>query len=251
MSALLGKPRQGSLTDLTIRAERWLGASADHLLTVRFVSGAIAEALNWPREAVRSIRLAAMMHDIGFASIPWSGQEIESRCDVPSGLQEEHTVIGAELLSGSQSQTLNMASVIALAHHEHWDGGGYPHALRGSAIPEPARIVAVADAVDQALASDPGNPPERVIEQLCRESGTVYDAYIMELVVSQPDIITCGPRFAGGRPRSGSDRRQSRFNPLRGRRRWSHVIKRFRQHHPRLVTGFWSSDLHREPNRVY
>lgn len=233
MFALVGKPRQGSLADLTIRAEQWLGASADHLLTVRFVSGAIAEALNWPRKVVRSIRLAAMMHDIGFASIPWSGEEIERRSDVPVELKQQHTVIGADLLAGSKSRTLNMASVVALAHHERWDGGGYPHGLRGPDIPDPARIVAVADAVDHALASDAGNPQERVIEQLRRQSGTIYDARIVKLVVSRPDIITCGPRFAGDRSR------------------WSHVIQCFRQHHPRLVTGFWSSSLHREPNRVY
>lgn len=240
MFALLGKPRQGSLADLTLRAEQWLGASADHLLTIRFLSGAIAEALDWPGGAVRNIRLAAMMHDIGFASIPWSEQEIESRCDVPSGMEQEHTVIGADLLSGSKSQTLDMASVIALAHHERWDGSGYPHGLRGSDIPEPARIVAVADAIDQALASDPGSPQEQVIEQLRREAHKIHDAHIVELIVSHPDIITCSLRLSGIRPRSGSNHR-----------RWSQVIKCFRQHHPRLVTRFWSSNLYREPNRVY
>ncbi|MHB1168143.1 MAG: HD-GYP domain-containing protein [Longimicrobiales bacterium] len=68
-------------------------------------------------------------------------------------VMQRHTVEGARILSGSTAPLTRMAEVIALAHHERWDGAGYPHGLAGEAIPLVALIVAVADVVD-ALAHD-------------------------------------------------------------------------------------------------
>ena len=231
--AMLGRSCSGSLADLTIKAERWLGADPDHLLTVSSISAAIAEALRWTPQPVRRIRLASMMHDIGFASMPWTRTEIESRGDLPLDVTEQHTLIGAELLSSSKSHTMNMAGVIAQAHHERWDGYGYPHGLCGHAIPQTARIVAVAEAIDRALASNIDDPPERLSEHLCREAGEIYDRELVKLVVSRPDITANCP---------GHDAVT---------RRWRHVAERFRRHHPRLVTRPWLGSQHRNPNRVY
>ena len=63
-------------------------------------------------------------------------------------VMKAHTLIGAQMLSGSASAILQMAEQIARSHHEHWDGSGYPDGLAGTAIPETARIVAVVDAYD-------------------------------------------------------------------------------------------------------
>ena len=60
----------------------------------------------------------------------------------------EHALGGAQLLSGGRSDLMKMAAQIAAAHHERWDGHGYPKGLKGEGIPLPARIVAVADAFD-------------------------------------------------------------------------------------------------------
>ena len=233
MLAMLGRSCSGSLADLTVKAEKWLGSDPEHLLTVSSVSAAIAEALHWTRKPVRRIRLASMMHDIGFASMPWTQAEIESRDDVPLDVTRQHTVIGAELLSGSKSQTINMAGVIAQAHHERWDGGGHPDGLPGHGIPQTVRIVTVAEAIDRALADNLEHAQERVAEQLRREAGTIYDPQIVKLVVSHPEIIAASPRHDAGT------------------RRWRHVVERFRRHHPRLVTRPWSGSLHRNPSRVY
>ena len=59
-----------------------------------------------------------------------------------------HTTIGARILSGSRIGLLEMAADIALSHHEHWDGTGYPRGLAGETIPAPARIVSLADVFD-------------------------------------------------------------------------------------------------------
>jgi HD-GYP domain-containing protein (c-di-GMP phosphodiesterase class II) len=68
-------------------------------------------------------------------------------------LMERHTTVGYEMLAGSSSAEIELAADIALTHHEHFDGGGYPRGLSGSDIPIAGRIVAVADVFD-ALTSD-------------------------------------------------------------------------------------------------
>ena len=66
---------------------------------------------------------------------------------------ERHTELGYELLAGSESELLRLAATIALTHHEHFDGSGYPQGLAGDAIPWRGRIAALADVFD-ALLSD-------------------------------------------------------------------------------------------------
>ena len=61
---------------------------------------------------------------------------------------KRHTVIGADILSGSKGALLRMAEDIALTHHERWDGGGYPRGLAGQSIPLAGRITHVADVYD-------------------------------------------------------------------------------------------------------
>jgi putative two-component system response regulator len=108
-----------------------------------------AEVLGWPQEQVENIRLAALMHDLGKIAIPDAvlqkpGKLNRNEFDV----MKTHTSIGARMLEGSSSAILQMAHEIALAHHEHWDGSGYPHGLAGLAIPESARILAIVDVYD-------------------------------------------------------------------------------------------------------
>jgi len=108
-----------------------------------------AEVLGWPSEQVQNIRLAAPMHDLGKIGIP------DAILQKPSYLTPEefvvmktHTIIGARMLEGSESAILQMAHEIAMAHHERWDGSGYPRGLAGLAIPESARILAIVDVYD-------------------------------------------------------------------------------------------------------
>src|SRR5690606_19804832 len=93
-------------------------------------------------------------------------------------VMQRHTVIGARILGGGRSPATRMAEEIALSHHERWDGGGYPHGLRGQEIPLSARIVAVADVFD-ALAHDRpyrrAVPPARVREMILEGSGAHFD----------------------------------------------------------------------------
>ena len=108
-----------------------------------------AEVLGWPADEVRNIRMAAPMHDLGKIGIPDSILQKPGKLTAEEfAVMKTHTTIGARMLEGSASPMLQMAHEIALCHHERWDGSGYPNGLSGLAIPETARIVALADVYD-------------------------------------------------------------------------------------------------------
>ena len=114
----------------------------------------IADRLGWGATDVERLRAAAPMHDVGKVGVPDQilmkpgPLTAAERC-----VMERHTTVGHEMLSGSSSAEIELGATIALSHHEHFDGNGYPAGLSGSDIPIAGRIVAVADVFD-ALTSD-------------------------------------------------------------------------------------------------
>src|SRR5690606_27441249 len=99
-------------------------------------------------------------------------------------VMKQHTVIGANLLSGSQSAVLQMGEVMALTHHERWDGTGYPNGMAGEDIPLVGRICAIADVFD-ALSSkrcykDPW-PLENTLDEIRSHAGRQFDPYLGDL----------------------------------------------------------------------
>jgi putative two-component system response regulator len=123
--------------------------------------------------------MAAPMHDIGKIGIPdailrkpgkLNQQEFE--------IMKTHSLIGARMLSGSDSPVLQMAEQIAYAHHEHWDGGGYPLGLVGNQIPACARLVAVVDVYDaltHARVYRPAMSEEDALAMIEAGRGTHFD----------------------------------------------------------------------------
>lgn len=114
----------------------------------------IARRLGWNEEEIERLRAAAPMHDVGKVGVP---DEIllkpgpltaDERC-----VMERHTLVGHEMLAGSSIAEIELGALIALTHHEHFDGNGYPEGRSGSDIPLAGRIVAVADVFD-ALTTD-------------------------------------------------------------------------------------------------
>ncbi len=98
-----------------------------------------------------------------------------------------HTSIGARMLAGSDSPVLHTAAEIALYHHEHWDGGGYPHGAAGHAIPESARIMAIVDVYDglsHDRADRPALPEEKVLALMQQGAGTSFDPLLLALFLS-------------------------------------------------------------------
>jgi putative two-component system response regulator len=142
---------------------------------------------------INLIRFAAPMHDIGKIGIPDAilrkpGKLTAGEFEV----MKTHTLIGAQMLSGSASPILQMAEQIARSHHEHWDGTGYPDGLAGTAIPESARIVAVVDFYD-AMTHDrvyrPALPDDEVLGLLDQRCGTHFDPDAIRSFFASLDTI--------------------------------------------------------------
>ncbi|AGX87623.1 HD domain-containing phosphohydrolase [Candidatus Symbiobacter mobilis] len=91
---------------------------------------------------------------------------------------QEHTLIGANILQGHDSELLRTAHDIALWHHERWNGDGYPNGLHAQQIPLPARIAAVADVFDALTMVRPYKsawPTEEAYREVCRLAGNHFD----------------------------------------------------------------------------
>jgi two-component system, response regulator RpfG len=116
----------------------------------------IAEELGFSETKCDTIRHAAPMHDIGKIGIPDHILLKPGKLDpLEKKIIQSHSTIGYEILRDSPSDYLQTGAVIALAHHERYDGTGYPHKISGNNIPIEARIVAVADVFDALLSQRP------------------------------------------------------------------------------------------------
>jgi len=125
-----------------------------HLLRMARYVGLIAEALGLPDEEARMIELAAPLHDIGKIGTP-DAILLKRGSLTPEEIiiMRRHPIVGHDILRDSNSRFIQIGALIALRHHERYDGAGYPDGLAGEDIPLPARIVALADVFD-ALTSE-------------------------------------------------------------------------------------------------
>mgnify|MGYP002713029732 CR=1 FL=1 len=143
------------------------------------LAGLIAAQLGLARKSCRLIEAGATLHDIGKLGIPdhlltKPGRFTKADRDV----MRAHPKIGHEILRSGDSPTLRIGAEIALSHHERFDGSGYPHGLKGAAIPLSGRIVAVADVFDSLVAGRPYRSPISVREGLTylgSHSGRLFD----------------------------------------------------------------------------
>jgi putative two-component system response regulator len=103
-----------------------------------------------------------------------------------------HPEIGYKILKGSMSSLLKMSAMIALAHHEKYDGSGYPMGLRADEIPLAAKIVAVADVFDAHITSRPYKKRYSIdesIKTMKKEVGTHFDPEVFEAFIKGMDEI--------------------------------------------------------------
>jgi putative two-component system response regulator len=96
---------------------------------------------------------------------------------------QTHTTLGAEILSGHDSLLIKMGQVIALTHHEKWDGSGYPQGLSEYAIPMAGRIVAICDVFDALISKRPYKelwPLSDALDEIRAGNGTAFDPKLVE-----------------------------------------------------------------------
>ena len=156
----------------------------EHLRRVQIYAVELGNALRLTDLEVESLRTASVLHDIGKLAVP------EYIISKPGKLTPEefdkmkiHPEVGADILE--RVQFPYPVAPIVRAHHEKWDGSGYPHRLRGEEIPIGARILGVVDCFD-ALASDRpyhrALPLEEALAVVVKESGRSYDPRIVEIL---------------------------------------------------------------------
>ena len=155
-----------------------------HILRMAHYSKHIAANLGLTRAEQDLLLDAAPMHDVGKMGTP------DHILLKPGFLDEDemkimrqHAEIGAQILEGSESQLLQTAAMIAISHHEKFDGSGYPKGLKGEDIPLFGRIVAIADVFDALTSERPYKSAwelEQAVAYLREHTGTHFDPRCME-----------------------------------------------------------------------
>jgi CHASE2 domain-containing sensor protein len=189
------RERTQELWQTQIEVLQRLGAAVDwrdaetglHIERIGHFCERLALEVGMSPEDAELLRHASALHDVGKVGIP---DEILAK---PGGLtpdewetMKKHTTIGGSILSGSASALVQLSQEIALTHHEHWDGGGYPNGLSGELIPLAGRICAICDVFDALLSARPYKDPwpvDRAVEEIERLSGTQFDPGLVHAFV--------------------------------------------------------------------
>ena len=169
---------------LALAAEFRDDDTQQHAWRIGRTSALLAAELGRPNDEVELIAQAAPLHDIGKIGIPDSillkpGKLSDEEFEVI----KEHTTIGAEMLSGSESRLLRLAEQIALTHHERWDGGGYPAGLSGAEVPLAGRLVSVADVFDALTHHRPYKrawPLADAVQEILDQAGRQFDPAVVD-----------------------------------------------------------------------
>jgi putative nucleotidyltransferase with HDIG domain len=187
-----------TLADLAALADALDTGRAGHSLRVQRYATELAAALELPAVEIRSIHAAALLHDIGKLAVP---THILSKPGPLTALEMDairiHPHVGAELTC--RVPFPYPVATLILAHHERWDGSGYPHGIPGDRIPLGARVIAASDCFD-ALTSDrpyqSAMSVEAALDVLEDERGKTLDPLVVEAFIDLlPDLLD--PRAIG------------------------------------------------------
>jgi putative two-component system response regulator len=162
-----------------------------HIARIGPLAGALAELAGLDDYRAKMIASAAPLHDIGKLGVPDRVLLKPGRLDeLEWAIMQTHSSIGARILAGSGMELLDLASEIALTHHEKWDGSGYPQGLSGENIPIAGRIVAVCDVFDALLSPRPYKAEwgvQKVLRHLAENAGSHLDPTLTHLFLSNAD----------------------------------------------------------------
>ncbi len=179
--------------------------TGNHILRMSHCAALLARAAGWTEDDAELLLHAAPMHDIGKIGIPDGILLKPGKLDADEWrVMKTHAEIGARILEGADSDLLELGRVVALTHHEKWDGSGYPQGLAGAAIPQAGRICALADVFDALTSQRPYKKAWTVDAALAlieSESGKHFDPELVALFVQQlPGVLAIMERFSDAGP---------------------------------------------------
>ncbi len=221
----LAHSQEETIMRLSIAVETRDQETGDHIERMGRYCALLANKIGWDQDRCELLRIAAPLHDVGKIAIPDAvllkpgALTPEERTEM-----EKHAEIGHEILAGSDSPLLDLAARIALSHHEHWDGGGYPNGLMGGEIPIEGRMAAIADVFD-ALTSDrvyrPAMTVERALAIMSEGRGTHFDPELLDVFF---DSIVEVLMIRDGHVEEQQKRHQEHLGARRRKRRKSQAM---------------------------
>ena len=167
--------------------------TGNHVIRMAEYAFLVADEMGLDRDTCNIIRHAAPMHDIGKIGVP--DQVLLKPGKLSStewSVMQVHTRIGYEILRDSPSCFLKSGAIIALSHHERFDGRGYPNGAAGEAIPIEARTAAVADVFDALLSERPYKKAwsmDRTLEYMRQQRGFHFDPNCIDAFFSRLDQV--------------------------------------------------------------
>ena len=178
---------------LAVVAEYKDRVTARHIHRMSEYCAVIARGLKLKAEEVELVLHASRMHDVGKIAIPDAVLQKPGPLDATEwDLMRRHPLTGAAILANSASQVLEAGRVIALNHHEKWDGSGYPNGLAGEDIPLWGRICAVADVFDAVTSERPYKVAfsnDESLRIMRAGGGTHFDPRLIDLFFDRLDDI--------------------------------------------------------------
>lgn len=201
--------RMEELRETRLQIVQRLGRAAEykdnetglHVIRMSHFSKLLALAAGCSPAWAEDLLNAAPMHDVGKIGIPDAVLRKPGPLDADEwATMRRHPEIGAEIIGEHPSGVLQLAREIALAHHEKWDGSGYPRGLAGEAIPLSARIVAIADVFDALTTRRPYKEPwpvQDALDHIAAQAGKHFDPALVALFAPLlPQLLEIRARWA-------------------------------------------------------
>ena len=200
--------RMDELRETRLQIVQRLGRAAEykdnetgmHVIRMSHFAHRLALAAGCGAEWADDLLNAAPMHDVGKIGIPDAVLQKPGPLDPQEwATMRRHPEIGAEIIGEHPSGVLRLARSVALAHHEKWDGSGYPAGLAGEHIPLEARIVAVADVFDALTSVRPYKKawaPEDAMAHIAAQAGQHFDPELVHLFAPLlPELLDIRQRW--------------------------------------------------------
>lgn len=175
-------------------------ATGAHVKRVAIMCEMLARLYGLAESQVILVKTASPLHDIGKVAIPDAVLHKPGKLNAEEwAVMQRHAQIGLDILQRSSRPLMQLGAEIALSHHEHWDGSGYPHGLKGLDIPVAGRITALADVFD-ALGSrrcykDPWSD-EAIIEAIQAGRGKQFEPALVDILIDNlPAFLAIRSQF--------------------------------------------------------